>query len=71
MDSASQTAIGLAGDDSESSVESSKSGDSAETPTNLDTCMGLTAAECDATLAIRPISIIRFDAHSDQPLAHS
>ena len=56
MDSASQTAVGLAGDDSdssaESSAESSKSGDdSAEIPTRLDTFMGLTAAACDATLA--------------------
>ena len=56
MAKTSQTAVGLAEDDSESSAElesGSKSGDSAETPTRLDTFSGLTAAECDATLAIQ------------------
>ena len=53
MDSALQTTLGLAEDDSESSAESSKSGESgasAEMPTRLDTFTGLTAAKCDAAL---------------------
>ena len=67
----SQTAVGLAEDDSESSAEfesSSNSGDSAEMTTRLDTSSRLTAAECDATWAIQD-DTVQHDTRVDGGLA--